>query len=61
MVELGALTVNAVLDCDESLPLVLESLTASESSENALLIESVHVKMWSESNFADLPHGGSIL
>jgi hypothetical protein len=34
------------LDCDESLSGVLESLTASESSENALLIES---------------HGGSVL
>jgi hypothetical protein len=40
MVKLGGGSVGAALDVDESLSFVLESLTASESSEDSLLVKS---------------------
>ena len=40
VVELGRGTVNTALDVDEGLSLMLESLTASEASEDGLLVES---------------------
>merc|ERR1712232_990333 len=41
MVELGRCTVNASLDVNQGLTLVLSSLTASETSENSFLVESM--------------------